>query len=151
MITAAELFNDDVLAERRKVLVEWIQIEKKNILLRNGGMMRFRGPATYTTNSSKFVGISEQGQGPITDEQLESALHMLGECLDCVGFQLAYRRRADEVDVVVLAMLLLRRLSDRGRKTLGFIRGYPFAHLRSSQIGSISVRATVGRVSMSCW
>ena len=124
-ITAVELFNDEVLEERKRVLVEWIKIEKKNILLRASGLMRFLGPATYTTNSSKFGGSITKGQGLITDEQLETALHMLGECLDCVGFQLAHRRRPDEADAVVLALLLLRLLSDRGRKTLGLHPGIP--------------------------
>lgn len=118
-VSSEDLFDDEILAERKQVLEAWLNIERRNMLLRDIGMMRFRAPAQYTTNTAKFGGYVEMGLALPSDEQLKDAINVLAEALDCVGSQLGHRGREQDTDTVVLAMMLLRLLTDRGRKPLG--------------------------------
>jgi hypothetical protein len=117
-VTANELFDDAVVAERLEVLSKWVEIERKNILLRDLGLLRFRGPEGYKTNHLSFHGYNEKGLGHVTDEQLELALHALGESLDCVGSQHGYVRRVKDPETLLLMMMLMRRITDKGHKRL---------------------------------
>jgi hypothetical protein len=135
-VTASELLNEQVLAERLAVLSKWVDIERKNIVLRDLGLLRFRGPQGYKTNEIAFSGWNEKGLGHVSAEQLGRALHALGESLDCVGSQYGYVKRDTDPETLLLMMMLMRRITDGGRKGLSVHDGIAVGGLGPSIIQS---------------
>jgi hypothetical protein len=103
-VDAASMFDQERLAEYRRVLEQWIAEELWNLNLCRAGLYRFRMPASYTTNSKNFPGWAEQGLGEPNDALLKDGVLHLCEALDCIGSQLA--RKKDTLGALEATMLV---------------------------------------------
>ncbi len=89
-IEVARLGDDAYWGNARKVLEFWIEIEKHNLTLIRAGLLRFRMPHEYKTNSAAIPAISEQGCAQPSDDLLRRGILHLSECLNCLGSQFHY-------------------------------------------------------------
>lgn len=101
------------LAQLKRVLEFWVDVDRRNGDLLRTGLLRFRMPAQYRTNEIPAdTGMVEQGSVAPTQKGLEAALLALVDAADCVGHQLQVQ--GDRAGALFAAMLIRYFFQSRG-------------------------------------
>jgi hypothetical protein len=104
------VLDPDFKANVAEVLKFWIDYDVDNLTRIRNGINRFRAPHDYTTNTTKFRGLTSQG-GWFRDDSLPVAVGRLKELL---GLMTSHHHRTGDLQSAAIYATALRHLSPAG-------------------------------------